>query len=164
MMQPITRFKMLATLLPLLAAACASPESRVTAPLGTDMAAQSLAAVVTFDCVDQGGVPYYAFYNARGRLVGNQPSSSRIYRPYVGDTLSKRPSAVLMSPAKYPGYPQYNVWNVTGGPAAGTTNYFFLLFPKVLPGPGGVFPAELHVQFNKGQGGSNQSIEMCTVQ
>ena len=69
-----------------------------------------------------------------------------------------------MSPTKYPGYPQYNVWNVTGGPAVGTSNYFFLLFPKVLPGPGGIFPAELHVQFNKGQYGSNQSIEMCTVQ
>ncbi|MFN8570717.1 MAG: hypothetical protein U0132_01595 [Gemmatimonadaceae bacterium] len=164
MKHQMTRIATLAALLPVLATACTSRESTVTAPLGTDMLSSSVAAPVTFDCVDQGGVPYYAFYNARGRLVGNQPYNARVYRPYVGDTLSKRAVALLTSPLKYPGYSQYNVWNVTGGPATGTTNYFFLLFPKVLPGPGGVFPAELHVQFNKGQAGSNQSIEMCTVQ
>ncbi|MFN8580589.1 MAG: hypothetical protein U0163_06365 [Gemmatimonadaceae bacterium] len=136
--------------------------SGLTAP--STVADASIAATVTFDCVQTNMTRYYAIYNARGVLSGNAPVSARVYRPYVGDTLSVRKTAALVSPAKYPApLTGYNTWNVTGGPAKTSGDLFFLLFPQTLPGPGGIFPAELHVWYTGGQWGWAQSAEQCTV-
>ncbi len=168
-MQRLTRVARTITVASVVAVSgCSSSADRspsITAPTGAPASgAMSAAAPVTFDCIDQRVSRPYAIYNARGRLSGNQPMSTRVYRPYMGDTVSTRAASPLVSPSKYPGWPQYNVWNVTGGPAVGTNNYYFLLVPKALPGPGGIFPAQLHVHFNKGQYGWIQAIEMCTAQ
>jgi hypothetical protein len=90
-------------------------------------------------------------------------SSPVCRRPNVGDTLSRKKTAVLVSPSKYPGWPQWDVWNVRGGPAGATNDLFYLLLPKALPGPGGQFPAALHILFGGGSAGGVQSTQDCTV-
>ncbi|MFN8571064.1 MAG: hypothetical protein U0132_03340 [Gemmatimonadaceae bacterium] len=149
-----------------LAACSTAPDASpsLTGPLASGSADAAAVAATRFDCVQTNLTRYYAIYHARGVLVGNAPGATRVFRPYVGDTLSVRPTAALVSAAKYPApQPGYNTWNVTGGPAKASGDLFFLLFPQALPGPGGVFPAQLHVWYNGGQWGWAQSSEMCTV-
>ncbi len=165
-MQRLRRAVVAAGSLAALAACSTTPDAApsITAPDGARSADASTAAAIRFDCVQTNMTRYYAMYHARGVLVGNAPRNTRVYRPYVGDTLSTRPTAAPVSSTKYPAaLPGYNTWNVTGGPAKTSGDLFFLLFPQALPGPGGVFPAELHVWYNGGQWGWAQSIEMCTV-
>lgn len=116
-----------------------------------------------FSCVQNFAAPPYAFYAVRGDFVVGVPTATVVFRPNVGDTLSRKKTAVLVSPAKYPGWPQWDVWNVRGGPAGATNDLFYLLLPKALPGPGGQFPAELHILFDGGSAGGVQSTQDCTV-
>ncbi|MFN8580588.1 MAG: hypothetical protein U0163_06360 [Gemmatimonadaceae bacterium] len=149
-----------------LALSACSTDHRAETILGPSAAAevnQAVTAAPKFDCVQTNPSRPYAVYHARGLLKGNEPVSTRVFRPYMGDTLSVRKTPAFITPAKYPGYPLYNVWNVTGGPAQTTNDLFLLLFPPSLPGPGGMFPAELHVYYNRGQWGWMQALEMCTV-
>ena len=93
-----------------------------------------------------------------------RPSASVVYRPYLGDTLSRRPTPVAIFPSQYPGWPEFTVWNVRGGPAASANDWYYLILPKSLPGARGMFPAEVHVRYDGGSLGCAQSTLDCTVQ
>lgn len=150
----------------LASSACTDVASGPVAPPPTAVArALSVAArpPLAFSCTQIGVTPPYASYAVRGAMLGGVPSGVVVYRPFIGDTLSRRTTATPVDPATYPGWPQYTIWNVRGGPAESTTDYYYLLLPAVLPPAGGRFVAEVHVLFDRGASGSVQSMQDCVT-
>lgn len=142
--------------------ACTSVPERNTLT-GPPMSATFAAPSTSFSCVQNFASRPYAFYAASATLTTGGLVTAVVSRPYIGDTLSTRAAATLVPPTSYPGFSSYNVWDVTGGPASGTTDLYYLLLPKQLPPLGGAFRGEVHVLFDGGNLGWIQSTQDCIV-
>jgi hypothetical protein len=149
-----------------LAAGCTtsdSPAAPSATPPGSDLAAP--ATVRNLRCDGWAGGPSYSYYSVTAKLsaagVPGNVLSFPTYSP--GTPGSYRRIGTLVT--NYPGWPQYRTWNVTGhANGVGTPgNDYLLLMPPSLPGPGGLFPAELHILFNHGAYGWWQVISTCAV-
>lgn len=104
----------------------------------------------------------YAFLSATGTLdATGRPTRVTVFWGGVPTNVYSRAARGTLF--TYPGFPSFRSYNVTGGPAIAAGNDYYLLFPRVLPGPGGAFAGEIHALYNHGAWGWNQSLQNCVI-
>ncbi len=137
-----------------------------TPPASPAAAAAAVAAIPAaghaFRCDQVNASRPYAFLSATGTLdATGRPTRVTIFWGSVPTNVYSRVArGTLFS---YPGFPGFRAYNVTGGPALAAANDYYLLLPRVLPGPGGAFAGEIHALYNHGTWGWNQSLQNCVI-
>lgn len=131
-------------------------------------ASVATAATRNFRCDGTAGGRIYSYYTVTGQLTGTgQPVNVLSYPTYYpANPGSYRKTGTLVKAYPIaPGFTNWRAWNVTGhANGVGTPgDLYYLILPRVLPGPGGTTPGELHIQFNGGQYGWWQVISSCVI-